>query len=348
MTKKNIKDLVKQIEKMAQAAPPPPAGALLDPGGAAPVVTPTAPHGGGGGGGGNVAIMAMQHALQDLAQDVSSQINLQEAFSGVPEKEKEAKERDAFGVFLTKNYMRNTKVKGVEYDPDPAVTDVNKKRPDDPTRMSIVMDTMSRIGHPKKGENVVDGAWGPRTNAAICDAHAFASGLLSFVDDVNRFATKKLHINSYDKSKLDEFAVVIKPDNSLTPTLKIQSAPFVTQNVKSIKEMYDEVKNQILQHPAYQQFIEGAVPFKSYKPKVTPQQIDAVSKAFPRGIELTFPDFKTKINITDLVSLDALKTWMQRAAPDAVARGTLTPQLVLNQVRAAQAKLSGTNTSETG
>ncbi len=367
MTKLSKKEAVEFILKQAAPPPPPKAGYKSSGppagkptgGGTAPGATATpgrrvlpghggrpaanVPRGGGGGGyyGGNTNIMTMQHALQDLAQAVSSQINLQDVASGDPVKEQEAKERDAFGVFLTKNYMRNTKVKGVEYDPDPKVTDVSKKRPGDPTRMSVVMDTMNRVGNPKKGEQFVDGNWGPRTNAAVRDVYAFASGLFEFVNDVNRFATKKMNIKSYSQSELANLEKYAQLDpNALTAAQKISAAPEVTKHVKAIKEMYEEVKNNILQHPAYQQFIEGSVPFKSYY-KVTPQQISLLKKTFPQGIDVAFKDFASKITIDDLVNLNAVKAWMQRAAPDATKNGTLTPEAVVSAVWKAQEKLLG-------
>lgn len=369
MTKKlSNKEAVDFILKYAKAPPPPPPPSGYKASGPPPKAAPTggtggtapagprtlpghggrpaipANRGGGQGGyGGSVAIIAMQNALQELAKDVTSQINLQDVSSGDPRKEQEAKERDAFGVFLTKNYMRNTKVQGVEYDPDPKVTDVSQKRPDDPTRMSVVMDTMNRVGNPKKGEQFADGQWGPRTNAAVRDAFAFASGLFDFVNDVNRFATKKMNITSYNQSELAKLEQYAKTDpNALTPQQKLAAAPEVTKHVKAIKNMYDEVKNHILQHPAYQQFIEGSVPFKSYY-KVSPQQINLLKKTFPQGIDVAFKDFKSKITIDDLVSLDALKSWMQRAAPDAVQRGELTPEAVVGAVWKAQEKLLGSD-----
>lgn len=304
-----------------------------------------APSGGGGGGGGyggggSSAIIKMQEALQALSHAVTAQLNLQQAASGNPEQEKEAKARDAFGVFLTKNYMRNSKVQGVEFDPNPAVTDVSKKNPQDPTRMSIVMDTMYRVGNPQKGERFADGQWAERTNAAVRDAFAFASGLFNFVDDINRFATKKMEIQSYNKESLQNFATMATVDNSLTPAQKAEAAPLVTQHVKAIQNMYDEVKNHILEHPAYQQFIEGDVPFKSYY-KVSPQQIALLQKNFTQGIEVTFKNFKSLIKIDDLVSLDAVKAWMQRAAPDAVKDGSLTPETVVGAVWKAQANILG-------
>lgn len=338
-SKEELAKLVEEIHKLAK-----PFGGSLAPAGKPTghsYVPGTGVGDGGGGYGGNIAIMTMQHALQDLASDVASQINLPDVTSGDPKREQEAKERDAFGVFLTKNYMRNAKVPGVEYDPDPKVTDVSQKRPDDPTRMSVVMDTMSRVGNPKKGERFVDGIWGPRTSATIRDSYAFVLGLSNFVNDINRFATPKMNITSYSPTNLAEFEDFIKVDpNSLTLAEKIDNAPRLTQHLKGIKDMYDEVKNHILQRPDYQQFIEGSVPFKTYA-KVSPQQISFLNKTFPQGIDVTFKNFKSKININNLVNLDAVKAWMQQAAPDAVKQGILTPEAVVEAVWKSQSQLLG-------
>lgn len=329
MTKKNLKELVKSIERLAQAAPPPPDGSFLDPNAPGPFGGGTTRGhggtggfgGGGGAGGGNTAVMAMQHALQDLAQTVSAQINLQDVSSGDPRKEQEAKARDAFGVFLTKNYMRNTKVSGVEFDPDPKATDMSKKRPDDPTRMSVVMDTMNRIGTPKhRGEQFVDGQWGPRTNAAIRDAYAFASGLFSFVDDINRFATNKMQVQSYSKDSLKNLEGMATVDNSLTPEQKSEAAPLIAQHVRAIKNMYEEVKNKVLEHGAYRQFIEQDVPFKTYKGRgATPEQLEAIKKAFPQGFQLQFKNVARSFYVDDFLNMDALKKALQRTTNGSVS-----------------------------
>jgi len=355
MTNKNLREIVEQIKKLAKSPPRPGQGYVASgPASNTPAPSaqgaPTGPrtlpghggrqsgapagHGVGSGGGSNINIISMQHALQDLSQTVSSQINLQEAFSGDPRKEQEAKARDAFGVFLTKNYMRNTKVQGVEFDPDKNITDVNKKNPNDPTRMSIVMDTMNRIGNPKKGENFADGAWGPRTNAAVRDVYAFASGLLDFVDDVNKFATKKMAIKSYNRASLSELEKVATVDNSLTPQQKIAAAPVVTQHVKAIKNMYEEVKNSILQHPAYQQFIEDSVPFKSYKSPVTQQQVELVKQTFPQGFTVDLGAGPTVVPVDGLLSLNALKKLIPQGSK-------VTPEEVVYQIWKQQEKLLG-------
>lgn len=332
--KSKLKKIAEEIKRLAQGAPSDELGDVWGPQkpGAGGGGTPASQ--GRGGGGGNVSIMTMQHALQDLAQTVASQINLQDAFSGDPRKEQEAKARDAFGVFLTKNYMRNTKVSGVEFDPDPNVTDMSKKNPNDPTRMSIVMDTMNRVGNPKRGEQFVDGNWGPRTNAAVRDAYAFASGLLDFVDDVNRFATKKMVIRSYTRQNLTELEKAATPNNSLTPQEKIQAAPVVTQHVKAIKNMYDEVKNSILQHPAYQQFIEDSVPFKSYKSPVTQQQVELVKQTFPQGFTVDLGAGPTVVPVDSLLSLNALKKLIPQGSK-------ITPEEIVSAIWKQQEKLLG-------
>jgi hypothetical protein len=337
MSDNKIKSLVKQIRKMAEGAPPPPSDAFIGGGGAR---APGAPGTGGTGTAqpqavvGDVSIIAMQQALQDLSVAVTSQINLPDVFSNDPRKAEEAKARDAFGVFLAKNYMRNSKVPGVEYDPDPNITDVNKKKPGNITRLSVVMDSMYRVGHPKKGERFTDGAWGPRTNASLRNAFAFASGLLDFVNDVNRFATRKLQ-TSYTQQNLKELEAYAQVDpNSLTPIQKKSAAPAVTQNVKAIKNMYDQVKNQILQHAAYQQFIEDSVPFKSYKSSVTQQQIDLVKQSFPNGFSVDLGNGPVNVPVDSLISLNTLKKTIPQGSK-------VTPQDIVHQIWKQQEKLLG-------
>ena len=352
-----LKFFKSEFEKYAQELDMPPSRPSKGGGGGAPATKPTGgggSHGqsgswgppsrhqttaptGGGGSVGSVEIMAMQHALQDLAADVSAQINLQEAGSGDPTREADARRRDAFGVFLTKNYMRNTgSVQGVEYDPDAAKVKMEDKKPGDPTRLSIVMDTMSRIGRPKPGEKFADGVWGPRTNAAVRDAYAFAYGLLQFINDTNRFATKKIVTNAFDQGALQDLAQYAKTNpTALSPSQKAEAAPKITEHAKNIKTMYDEVKRQFLMHPAYQQYIEYGKAFKTYKPGVNKEQLDVLRKAFPDGFDIKVKDIPTKIKVDDLLSPEALKAWIHRAVPTA----NPTPDQVINAVYGAHTNI---------
>lgn len=340
MTSNKLKEIASLIKKKAQGtgdyAPPPTGSYQGDTGGTpgGPATPPAAPTGHAGGGyGGNPAVIKMQQALQSLAADVSSTINLNDVTSTDKDKQKEARARDAFGVFLTKNYMRNSsKIQGVEYDPNPNVTSRpdKEKSANDPTRLSVVMDTMNRVGNPdpKKGERFVDGDWGFRTNAAIRDVYVFASGLLDFVDDVNRFlpAERKVHVDSYNRGSLDNLAGMATVDNSLTPEQKKEAAPLITQHVTAIHSMYKEVKTQILQRKEFQKFIEGDQPYTTYQPKVTQEQIALLQSKFPGGIPFSG---NAKITVDNLVNMDALKTWLQTAYRD----GSVTPEMVINGVR---------------
>lgn len=289
------------------------------------------------GGGSSTAIMTMQHALQDLAADVSKQINLSQVTSQDPREQEEAKARDMFSTFITKNYMRNTTVPGVEYDPDPNVRRMQDKMKsqDDPTRMSVVMDTMNRVGK-EKSESFVDGNWGPRTNAAIRDAFAFATGLFNMIDDINHLVPpeKQIHTSAYNKESLQNLGGMATVDNSLTPEQKSEAAPLVTQHVRAIKSLYDDVKNKFLQHPTYRQFIERDRSYKTYSPTaITKDQIDLLKNYFKNGIQITIPGVvKTVAQIENLISPEAFKTWMNNAMPTAVQEGKVTPAMVISKI----------------
>jgi len=343
MVNDKLKNLVKQIQKYASPPPPPPAG-YTSSGPASDSGNPMPTHGGtssswGGGNirSGNTAIMAMQHALQDLAADVSHQINLSQVTSQDPREQEEAKARDMFSTFITKNYMRNSVVPGIEYDPNPNVRRMpdKTKTQDDPTRMSVVMDTMNRVGK-EKSESFVDGDWGPRTNAAVRDAFAFATGLFTMINDINHIVPpqKQIRISAYSQEALQSLAAAATSDNSLTPEQKSEAAPMVTQHIKAIKAMYDDVKNKFLQHPAYRQFIEHDVSYKTYSPTVSKEQIDLLKKYFPNGIDITIPDVaKTVVHIDNLVSPSALRNWMEQAMPSAVQTGKVNVNTIVNQIQ---------------
>lgn len=325
---KNYKDLVQEIKKQAIINLDGGGGGGAAPGpfgGGAP-----SGHGGGGGWtGGGTDIMAMQHAIQDLAADVSKQINLQQMVSGDPRSQEEAKSRDAFGTFITKNYMRNSSVPGVEYDPDPRVRRVpdKLKSATDPTRLSVVMDTMNRIGK-ESSEAFVDGNWGPRTNAAVHNTYALAQGLFNFVDDVNKFATNKMQVQSYSKGSLENLGSTIKVVDA-DPQRKGEAAPLITPHVKAIHAMYDEVKNKVLEHKAYRQFIESDKSYKTYKASgLTAEQIKILTDAFPRGFPIQVGDKRASVDIASLVNIDKLNQWIT-AHPEL---GKITPQMITDQI----------------
>lgn len=342
ITKQQAKKIVQEIHKEAQPfrghltpitpGTPPPSGAAVRGGQVAGVVGATHPTGGTAS---NTAVMAMQTAIQNFAADVSKQLDIQQMLSQDPREQQEAKHRDAFGVFLTKNYMRNTKVPGVEFNPDPAARKMSDKKPDDPTRMSVVMDTMNRIGH-ETSERFIDGNWGPRTNAAVRDVYAFASGLFDMVDDINRFSPQQIKLQNYSKASLQNLEGMATADNSLTPAQKLEAAPLVTRHVKAIQAAYDELKDKVLQNRTYRQFIEGDVPYKSYGPSVSSSDIELLTNYFkPQGgIKVEIPNLLSSyIDVDSLTDLTKLKQWLNQAAHDAYSTGRITPTMVVDAIQ---------------
>lgn len=316
----NKKAFVRLIKKLAQELPDP------DPNITGPVAAPTpitrmprtepaaAPtaHPGRGGFVANPQVKRMQEALISLAQAVTEQINLPQMSPESSRQEQvEATSRNSFNNFITKTYMRDSDVPGVEFNPDPTKMQMSEKKPTPANRMSIVMDTMRRIGNPtqKGGEFVADGKWGPRTNAAIHNAYSFAYGLLKMAKDFG------ITPQSYNEEQLAKFKTLFPEEGEELPLhAKAESAPLVTENVKNIHRLYNEIRQKILEKPEYQTFIEGDTPFATYEKsgaKLTPQQTQAVNAAFANKLQI----YNKPISINDLLTADAFKAWVQKNVP---------------------------------
>jgi hypothetical protein len=278
---------------------------------------------------GNATIKAMQQELIHLAQTITAQLNVQDLSSDDPRKQQEAAGRDSFGAFITKHYLRSSDVPGVEFDPNPQKAQMADKKPGMATRLSVVMDTMKRIGNPTAGEQFADGVWGPRTNAALHNAYAFASSMLKLSQDFN------LNVRSYNNADLKNFQTCI-PENEKDKDLtwKIEAAGLAIKHLQLIEKMYNEIKAGVLEKPQYRAYIEGDKPYLTY-PKgganLTPQQLANLKQTFSNGFNVPVGENQTAvIGVDDLVSLDSLKEWIVKNAPQQDPYNILT--LVSNQL----------------
>lgn len=324
-SKSALQDLVKEINKLAAPPPPPPTGG----GGTVTTAPPSggtthpaifdAPHGSVPIGGGNVAVKSMQQELINLAQAVRAQMKLEDLAHKPGEavdvrKQQEAVGRGSFGDFITKHYLRTSDVPGTEFDPDPSKQKMEQKKPSDPTRLSVVMDTMERIGNPKGGEFAADGVWGPRTNAALRNAYALAFGLLKLASDF------KLPLTAYNGENLVAFKNMLPEDHtSLDAEQKAEVAPELSKHLKAIQRMYQEIKDGILEKPAYRAFIEADKPFVTYQkkgPTLNQQQVASLQKTFANGFPVKYKNEAKVISVNDLLSMNALKSWQQQNVPD--------------------------------
>ena len=264
---------------------------------------------------GNTAIKAMQKDLINLSKEVVSQINVQDVSKGETDREKgEAASRDSFGNFITKNYLRHSDVPGVEFDPNPKATQISQKTPSTPTRLGVIMDTMHRIGGTISGKSefATDGKWGPKTQAGVQNAYAFAFALLKLSQDF------KLPVKSYTEGNLATLKQLIGQEDGTEPstTTKIDNAPRISIHLQAIEKLFNEIKVGVLEKPEYRAFIEGDQPFATYKNnkvdmQLNQQQIDAINKAFANKLQVQ----NKTISIANLLTLDALKSWQQQNAP---------------------------------
>src|SRR5271154_1845971 len=145
MNKLTNKQTVEKIKKLAQVGffpgsepknPAPTAPGATAPSGpaAAPAISDHTPR----------DVARMQSELINLSRAVSSQIAA--PASGVPqdpEAKKEADSRLSFNNFIVEHYLRPAG--GVEFDADPSQTQMANKNPNQPARMNMIADTMSRV-----------------------------------------------------------------------------------------------------------------------------------------------------------------------------------------------------------
>jgi hypothetical protein len=267
---------------------------------------------------GNPAIARMQEALQALARAVTSQLNLQNS------QKQEAAGRDSFGDFFAKHYLRNTDIPSVEFTPDPTKTKIPEKDPRIPSKLNWVMDTMQRIGG-EKSENFADGIWGPRTNASLVNSYALAQGLLNFAQEF------QLPVHSFNSQDLERLKPAIREDDSLTPQQKNDVASVVMNNINAIRQLYNEVKQGILEKPQWRAYIENDKPYLQYKSQQLGQdQLQTLQQSFPNGFTVPLYDeagTTAPITIADLATPATLQKWVSQ-----FPQANLTPYNVVASV----------------
>lgn len=251
---------------------------------AASSTTPTAPVSGGRykphdasrdqpamrGAGSSKEIRAMQDAMQRLAKTVSSSINYDQLKKGLAQKDPADKKQfesaygqDAFSNFIVNRYLRNSKVKGVEYSIDPTQTKMEDKSKDtsDLNYMFIVLDTLNRIGNPKAGENNSDGVWGPRTNNALQNTAAIADSVMKLGKELG------MQSSAFDANKIGELpALIPATDKEISLEEKLKRAPVITQILNGVNALFLDFKEQVQNDPTYKNIIIGRQPIFSHGP----------------------------------------------------------------------------------
>lgn len=272
MTKKNAKDLIAEIKKLA----------ILDlGGGGGGGGGGGAPAGGGGGaagGGGGNQVRTMQLAIRDLAQTISNTIDydsLMKTLQGPPaqpvqpgpvDKQQQAQYKaqygkDFFSNFMVDNYLKKSTVHGVEYDTDPKRSKMLDKKPADLKAMFVILDSMRRIGS-ERVESQADGNWGPRTNNALKNVAAIADAVLKLGSDLG------MQSQAFDTNKVAALdSMIPENDTDITPQDKAARAPVIANILKGVKSLFLDFKQQVFMDPTYRNFIEGKTDMFSAGPK---------------------------------------------------------------------------------
>ncbi len=301
MTKKNLKDLVEQIQKFG--APPPPkkpgyvssglpkptggGGAATPPGGAA--VTPgkrvlpghggrpttTAPRGGGGYYA-PPAIRDMQTAMQNLAKTISATIDydaLTKSMQPLPpgqtappgtEQDKAAFQAQ-YGKDMFSNFMVGNYLRRADVKGVEYDTDPKRTKmlEKKPSDLKSMFIILDTIKRVgnERRESFADGNWGPRTNNALKNISAIADAIIKLGGELG------MESRSFDIGKVKELnGLIPEKDTSISPQEKVARAPKITQILEGVQALFLDFKQQVLMDPTYRNFIEGKAPIMTFGP----------------------------------------------------------------------------------
>lgn len=348
MSKKDYKNLVAQITKMA--TPPPDMGGN-------PAPTPRQTGGGGGGGGvptlnqgppqqqrwtgpvGNSNIKNMQVAMQRLAdaviKDSTSGNNFRNPNDAVTQQAdaNTVKFKKSFNDFIAEQYsgMVPEGYKGVEWSQDSTV----QNRPDkqvgqsDLYELNAMLNTMKRIGSPNS-EFKADGFWQFRTNNALMNMMSFAYALLSMEGDFGiesgEFAKQDLDAM---KSLLSGYEVDdsgVNGEVKLSNDEKSSRAAKMVPLLNKLTKLYLEFRTKVSTQSQFVPIIEGRRSFDKYNasgnnPDFLTEQDKALISNNPKvnGVRVTGykPNSNDTINITEiplsaLQNADSFKAYLKQ------------------------------------
>ncbi len=294
----NPKELVKQIQKLAQNPParyqahlagksPEPkaengvAIPRLGDQGATPVSTNTTTQSSAS----KDSIRKMQELLIDISKTVNEKVNVmhgQEDFARNPNAAERGKAKDAFNNFFVQNYMQqkdNGKTRASNFGTDPTITDPKKKKTSETGawRMSNIMNTVSRIGSAIK-ESREDGIWAFRTQTSLRDVTIFTQCILEMLMD---FGMNDTTYSEADLKALQGFVAQYDalPRIPNTPSQEKRVPQSLVQavikNITPLHTLYQKFYAKTIDNPFFADFIDGSAAFAEYgKTSEDPHQLD--------------------------------------------------------------------------
>mgnify|MGYP003403109473 CR=1 FL=1 len=311
---------------------------------------------------GDASFKKMQLEMIKLSDIISNQIDFKTMLQGMQNPQNadmQGREktfgRSSFSNFMVGSYLRNSDVKGVEFDPDPKKSNINQKTPSDLKNMFIVLDSIKRVGSGSKNKEFSDdGVWGPRTNNSLKNIIALTDAILRLSTDLD------FPMKSYTNSNLNQLKGLI-PSDKLIPLKETNEnyklAEEITKHLQSMGVLFKEFNENILNSPYNKQQIEGA-PFITYKktqektePNFSDDEKAIHSDLVVKKNESSFanhPDAKFTVNLgagqsfvitaADLLNAQSLDAWANKnttlkAWRQDIAHWTTVLKEIVKQVR---------------
>jgi hypothetical protein len=345
MNKKDFKEIISYIQKSAQPktpparrAPPPRGSAPAS--GSTPAAGPTgstvrtgpvrggAPSTSATPGTGRAVvsndISKMQAAIKDFAKEAAqyTKIPVGKDNQGkiITEVSKEDKRRD-FNDFLAEQFMSSADIHGQEYNTDPKATSKESKLPTDIIQMEVVINGLDRIG-PSGSEKLVDGMWDFRTNNAVKNVYAFAAALVASYEALGNYATNDP--NLFTKADLEKLKAAIPKEydpakQKISQDILNQNAKNITPLVEKLSSFYQICKKNVMDHPAYKQYIDQDAAMYNFTPGGTnpykPDPNDPKQKTYmdnPKSFTipvLTLTDKDgSEVNLNNKITLESFQS----------------------------------------
>lgn len=261
--------LVAAIKKIAQEADAMPRRSTGPKGVAAPAApkvgpvpqrSVSAPTGGGSFVNATPAIREMQQAMQEFAQSASPPPPKMGQAPADPNK--------PFNDFMAEQYLATSDLHGTEFSTVPTDIKRDQKKPTDIMEMQVVLDSLRRIGS-QTSELKADSLWDWRTNNALKNIYAFADALIRITKDFGKTNAKSF--NDADLAKMKE-SIPVDKNPHLSNQDKIARAKILTPLISKLTDFYQYYVKAIATHPGYARFINGDVPYATFKPGGTDER----------------------------------------------------------------------------
>lgn len=305
-SKKNLKNMVAEIEKLAKSIPPPaPTGAgrsVPRPGG--PEV--------GTGVSADPVVARMQEAILEFGRVLAAHPTMSMEESGQLERPG-AKEPDylggtkPFGNFLVNQYVNNAKVVGDQFVnidlPEPQRTGTAMRNVD----LKGVINTISRVGRPGK-EHKPDGIWGTRTDNALKQIYAVGMSLMQFGRDMRMEVGE---FPNYLRTLKDQI-LNVEEDKS-------KRAGIITKVIEGLTSLYKSFETNVLEHPELKNLISQEKAFVDHSEHVPVELSKEEQSLLEANRSAVIPGVNINgqpVRLADLESPPAFSKFLQNANID--------------------------------